>query len=415
MKAKQRKKQKQMELEQSQKKKTDSSKHSEIPKKKLISIPSQKTEIKNEENSDEINNMNKIQNIPASRPANNVDVEKISQRIKERKERKKRKNKIENIEPVFVDNNINENQNNNISNNNNNINLNNSEKENKNAYDSESVAPIPVLQKNNINPIQAENVNNNNNINHKIISVSSSSHSINKNEIQSSLSTPNYQFLSKQYYEIKPENIKDFLINTNPDKPIIEQKELEVHKMVKLMELKPKAIDIKENKEAENNFTYNLMQKIGENKEYLENQKEIKELKIKVKEEEKKIENLLEDNKKEIKEYMEKITKLQNDLLNSQQGDIFYLEEENKIDEIQIQNLSSTLQRLNEENEREKYRINDLVNGEISSLTNDLNKEISDVQKIKRQLEALGKKKPPRDITKKIEVVMRYMKKNISK
>ena len=413
MKAKQRKKQKQMELEQSQKKKTDSSKNSEIPKKKLISIPSQKTEIKNEENSEEFNNMNKIQNIPASRPANNVDVEKISQRIKERKERKKRKNKVENIEPVFVDNNINENQNNIISNNN--IDLNNNEKENKNAYDSESVAPIPVLQKNNINPIQAENVNNNNNINHKIISVSSSSHSINKNEIQSSISTPNYQFLSKHYYEIKPENIKDFLINTNPDKPVIEQKELEVHKMVKLMELKPKAIDIKENKEAENTFTYNLMQKIGENKEYIENQKEIKELKIKVKEEEKKIENLLEDNKKEIKEYMEKITKLQNDLLNSQQGDIFYLEEENKIDEIQIQNLSSTLQRLNEENEREKYRINDLVNGEISFLTNDLNKEISEVQKIKRQLEALGKKKPPRDITKKIEVVMRYMKKNIFK
>ena len=412
MKAKLRKKQKQMELEQSQKKKTDSSKNSEIPKKKLISIPSQKTEIKNEENSDEINNMNKIQNIPASRPANNVDVEKISQRIKERKERKKRKNKIENIEPVFVDNNVNDNINENV--NNNNINLNNNEKDNKNAYDSESVAPIPVSQKNNINPIQAENINNNN-INHKIISVSSSSHSINKNEIQSSISTPNYQFLSKNYYEIKPENVKDFLINTNPEKPIIEQKEYEVQKMVKLMELKPKAINIKENKEEEQNFTYNLMQKIKENKEYIENQKEIKELKIKIKDEEKKIENLLDDNKKEIKEYIEKITKLQNILLNSQQGDVFYLEEENKIDEIQIQNLSSTLQKLNQENEREKYRINDLVNGEISLLTNDLNKEISEVQKIKRQLEAFGKKKPPRDIIKKIEVVMRYMKKNVSK
>ena len=101
--------------------------------------------------------------------------------------------------------------------------------------------------------------------------------------------------------------------------------------------------------------------------------------------------------------------------MNSQQGDVFYLEEENKINEIQIQNLSSTLQKLNQENEREKYRINDLVNGEISLLTNDLNKEISEVQKIKRQLEAFGKKKPPRDIIKKIEVVMRYMKKNVSK
>ena len=42
---------------------------------------------------------------------------------------------------------------------------------------------------------------------------------------------------------------------------------------------------------------------------------------------------------------------VQNILLNSQQGDVFYLEEETKIDEIQIQNLSSTLQKLNQEND----------------------------------------------------------------
>ena len=177
------------------------------------------------------------------------------------------------------------------------------------------------------------------------------------------------------------------------------------------MELKPKSLNIKSNKEEENNFTYNLMQKIKENKEYKDNQKEIKDLKIKIKEEENKIEMMLENNKEEIKEYIERIIKLQNNLLNSQQGDIFYFEEENKIDEIQIQNLSATYQRLTEENEKEKYRINDLVNGEISLLANDLNKEISEVKKVRHELEVLGKKKPPRDIMKKIEVIMRYAKK----
>ena len=405
MKAIQRKRQKQMEAEQSLKKKTNSSKSSVITKKKLISIPSDY-----QENPDEINN--RIQNIPASRPANNVDVEKISQRIKERKQRKKR-NKIENIEPVFVDNNMNNIINKNIddkTNNNINENINNNAKENKNLYDSESVAPV-LIPKNNINSIQNDKNSNLNNNNHKIISVSSSSHSINKNDIQSAISTPNYQFLSKNYNEIRPENIKNFLINTNPNKPINEQKELEIHKMIKLMELKPKSLNIKSNKEEENNFTYNLMQKIKENKEYKDNQKEIKDLKIKIKEEENKIEMMLENNKEEIKEYIERIIKLQNNLLNSQQGDIFYFEEENKIDEIQIQNLSATYQRLTEENEKEKYRINDLVNGEISLLANDLNKEISEVKKVKHELEVLGKKKPPRDIMKKIEVIMRYAKK----
>ena len=393
MKALQRKKQKQMELEQSLKKKTNSSKSSIITKKKLISVPS---DYQNQENPEEINSMNKIQNIPASRPANNVDVEKISQRIKERKQRKKR-NKKDNLEPVFINDNNNKEDNinnNNINENNNNI------KDNKNIYDSESVAPIPT----------PKNINNNINPN-KIISVSSSSHSINKNEYQSGISTPNYQFLSKNYHEINQENIKNFFNNTNPNKPLEEQKELEIHNMIKLMELKPKSINIKANKEVENNFTHNLMQKIKENKEYKENQKEIKDLKIKIKEEENKIEIMLEKNKEEIKEYIEKIIKLQNNLLNSQQGDIFYFEEENKIDEIQIQNLSATYQKLTEENENERYKINELVNGEVSSLANELNKEINEIKKIKRELEILGKKKPPRDIMKKIEVIMRYANK----
>ena len=432
MKALQRKKKKQMELEQNKKKSIDSSKNNEIPKKKLISIPSDNTiNIKSKENSDEINNMNIIQNIHASRPANNVDVEKISQRKRERRMRKN-KNKNNDIEPVFVDNNTNNNNtnnninndnviNDNINNKNTNTNIINNEKENNNnLYDSESVAPVSGIQNNNINPIQSGGIMN---INHKIISVSSSSHSVNNNinnnninnninEIQSSISTPNYKFLSKNYNEIKAENVKEFLTNTNAEKPYKEQKEQEINKMIKLMELKPKSLDIKKDKEEEQNFTNNLIQNIEEDEDYKENQKKIKELKIKVKEEESKIKQMLESNKEEIKGYIENIIKLQNDLINSQQGDVFSLEEENKIDDIQIQNLSSTYQRLIEDNEKEKQRISYLINGEISELAKELNKEINEVRKIKKQLEIIGKNKPPRDIMKKIEVIMRYKKKN---
>ena len=73
------------------------SSNNELPKKKLISVPSQKDDVKliNPEDFSEINSENKIQNIAASRPANNMDIEKISKRIKERKERRKRKKMLE--------------------------------------------------------------------------------------------------------------------------------------------------------------------------------------------------------------------------------------------------------------------------------------------------------------------------------
>ena len=420
MKAGLRKRKKQLEMEQNLKKMSESSKNEEVPKKKLISIPSQKSNtIKKQEN---IDDMNIIQNIPASRPANNVDVDKISQRVKEKLEKRKRKNKKNNIEPVFIDQNMNNNINNNENNMNNNINNNinndeniNNQKDNKNLYDSESVAPVLGIQNNKINNNQSDkNLNVNNNNNKKIISVSSSKHSYNNKDNkdnQTSLSNPNYLFLSKNYNDIKYENIKEFLDKTNPNKPSNEQKEYEIQKMIKLMEFKPKAVDIKKNKEDENNFPYNLIQKMESDKEYNENQKEIKKLKGKIKEEEDQIEYMLKNNKEEIEQYIEKIIELQNELLNSQKGDIFYLEEENKIDKIQIENLSSAYQRLMEENKKEKEKINKLIIFEIPKLTKELEKEIEKVKKMKHQIEVLGKKKPPSDIMKKIEVVMRYMKK----
>ena len=420
--------------ERKMKRMQEKSKHSteldenDMPKKKLTSIPSKRSDMKlEEENSNEINEDNKIQDIAASRPANNVDVEKISQRLKDRKERRKRKKMIEaGINPTFISSKDNDNNNTNQKEANNNKNYISDKDLNKLAQSVESMGAVPLPKKvnfhgssnknqssidNNINP-KNNNNNNLNNISNKHNSVSSGSSNFNNNDFISMTSTPNYKLLSKNLAQIKNENIEDFLTKTNPNKPSNEEKETEVQKMIEVMKLRPnphnannKAIG-----NAENNYAYNLMQKIEDNDEYYENQKEIKELREKVKEEERKREQMLQRNKEEIQKYIEKIISLQNDLINSNQGDVVALEEANKIDMIQINNLIVTYQRLKEENEREKIKMLNLINKEIIPLQKELKNEINEVQKLKRQLKQWEKKAPPRDLLKKIEVVMKYMK-----
>ena len=402
--------------------------NNEVNKKKIAAIPSIKSEIKitNPENANEINNENIIQNISSSKPGNNMDIEKISQKIKERKEKRKRKNMNESgINPTFKDsnNNINAINENNINNNNSINNNRNRLKEkdsNKLLGSIESMGSITGQKKVNFSikskDINLENNNNiNNNINNKQLSVSSSNNSINNynnKDIPSITSTPNYQLLSKNYANIKNENIEEFLAKTNPDKPSDEQKESEVKKMIEVMDLRPNPKNA--NNQAilndEKNYAYNLTRKIEDNNDYYENQKEIKKLIEIVKEEERNTEQMLERNKEEIQKYIEKIISLQNTLINSKQGDIVALEEANKIDDIQINNLSVTYQRLKEENEKEKNRMLSLINKEIIPLQKELKNEIKEVQNLKNQLLKWDKKAPPRDILKKIEVVMKYMK-----
>ena len=396
--------------------------NNEMIKKKITSIPSIKSEIKitNPENINEINNENKIQNISSSKAGNNMDMEKISQRIKERKEKRKRKNMIESgITPTFKDSNNNINANNtNINNNFNNNRIKLKDKESNKLLGSiESMGSITGQKKVNFSiKSNNNNIEKNNNINinnNKLSSERSSNNSINiNNDIFSVTSTPNYQILSKNFANIKNENIEEFLAKTNPDKPSDEQKESEVKKMIEVMELRPNPKNA--NNIAilndEKGYAYNLTQKIEDNNDYYENQKEIKKLIETVKEEEKNTEQMLERNKEEIQKYIEKIITLQNKLINSKQGDIVALEEANKIDDIQINNLSVTYQRLKEENEKEKNIMLSLINKEIIPLQKELKNEIKEVQNLKNQLLKWDKKTPPRDILKKIEVVMKYMK-----
>ena len=397
--------------------------NNEMIKKKITSIPSIKSEnkITNPENINEINNENKIQNISSSKPGNNMDMEKISQRIKERKEKRKRKNMIDSgINPSLKDSNSNINANNiNINNNiNNNRNKLIERDSNKLLGSLESMGSITGQKKvnfsirSNNNNLENNNIVNINNRQSLSNSSNNSLNNINNNDIPSITSAPNYQLLSKNYANIKNENIEEFLAKTNPDKPSDEQKESEVKKMIEVMDLRPNP------KNANNigilndekNYAYNLTKKIEDNNDYYANQKEIKKLIETVKEEEKNTEQMLEKNKEEIQKYIEKIISLQNTLINSKQGDIVALEEANKIDDIQINNLSVTYQRLKEENEKEKNRMQSLINKEIIPLQKELKNEIKEVQNLKNQLLKWDKKAPPRDILKKIEVVMKYMK-----
>lgn len=403
----------------------------EAGKKKLISIPLKKEEnLDNPENFKEINNENKIQNVAASRPANNMDIEKISQRIRERKEKRRKKNLLDSgviPDPVFVDKNSNKDLNENINeikpNTNNDINKNliNEKDSNKLLQSLESMAPLVSQKKVNFNipsnkTVNINNIldlNNNSNINRRNSNGSSIAYSINNNNDALSVgSIPNYHIFAKKIPTIKNENVEDFLKKTNPDKPLDEQKESEVKRMVKVMNLhpNPKNANNKEILNDENNYVSNLTQKIEDNYNYYENQKEIKELRERVKEEEEITEQKLKRNKEEIQKYIEKILSLQNNLINSKQGDIVALEEENKIYEIQINNYQVTLQRLEEENEKEKKKMHSLINEEIIPLQKELKTEINEVRNLKNQLKYLNKKVPPKDILKKIDVVMKYMK-----
>ena len=70
--------------------------------------------------------------------------------------------------------------------------------------------------------------------------------------------------------------------------------------------------------------------------------------------------------------------------------------------------------RFQEDKEKEEENINYLLNEDIFKLTKELKNEIKEIKKIKRQIKNLGKKKPPNDTMKKIEVVMKYInKKNL--
>lgn len=429
MKAAERKRKKLEELNKQKEKEL----HKKSSKKKFISISSHKDKFSNNNQNkfDIINSHNKIENIAPSRPANNVDPEKIEQRMKDRKERKRIKKLIESgINPVFIQNNDNannnQNNNNNIIENNNNkngdVDSNNikQKESNKLGYSSESMAPLAGKKVNFSLPLNKQlnngnfnianynyNINNNNDIRR------TSSSNSNYNDATSASSAPNYSLLTKNYANIKNENVEEFLKKTNPKKPSDERKEAEVQRMIEIMNLKPnpKNGNNRTNANDSDNYAYNLTQKIeGTADDYYATQKEIKDLKEQVKEEESKMEQMLERNKIEIQNNIEKIIELQNMLINSKQGDIAALEEANKIDVIQMNNLSVTLKRLKEENEKERTQMFNLINKEILPLKKELKNEILEVQRLKKQLLQWNKKAPPKDLLRKIEVVMKYMK-----
>ena len=396
-----------------------------------ILTPLKKENFGNPENINEFNLNKNIKDVTISKPSKNTDIEKTSQKIRERKERGRRKKNTMDSDVTseigFNDKNSNKNINENISikktNSNNSINKNFiNEKDSKQLL--EALEPIPPISQKkvnfnipsnkslNINNIDLNNKPNSNSSSNSNNSIKINNFNINNNDIPSTLPIPNYQLLEKQIPNIKKENVDDFLKKTNPDKPSDEQKQSEVKRMIQVMNLRPNPKNSYNQVilNDKNKYAYNLTQKIEDNYDYYENQKEINELREQVKEEEKNLEEKLKRNREEIQKKIEKIIYLQNKLINSEQGDIVALEEENKIYEIQINNYLVTLKRLEEENMKEKKRMHSLINEEIIPLQKELKAEINEVRNLKNQLKFMNKKVPPKDILKKIEVVMKYMK-----
>ena len=144
---------------------------------------------------------------------------------------------------------------------------------------------------------------------------------------------------------------------------------------------------------------------LGQNLNYIESKKELEQLQQEVKEEEKKLKILMTKNKSEIHDYIETIMYLQNQLMNSPQWDVISLEEENKIDEVKIKNLKEKIEIIKEENEKE---IEEMKKINFDDINSNIKKEIEKVRSLKDTLLKFKGREIPEDITKEIEVIMKY-------
>ena len=144
---------------------------------------------------------------------------------------------------------------------------------------------------------------------------------------------------------------------------------------------------------------------LGQNMNYIESKKELEKLQQEVKEEEKKLNILMTKNKTDIHDYIEKIMNLQNQLMNSPQWEVITLEEENKIDEVKIKNLKEKIEIIKEENEKE---IEEMKKINFDDINSNIRKEIEKVRSLKEILLKFKGREIPDDITKEIEVIMKY-------
>ena len=200
------------------------------------------------------------------------------------------------------------------------------------------------------------------------------------------------KYSNKYLWSQNEENFNNFLETTNPNKPNATERNKDLNKMIRILNLK----------------TTSDKFEIKENEKYKESKKEYEKLKKKLNNEEKNLNELINNNKNITQSYIEKIIYLQNQLINSPQGDILSLEETNKLDEIQINNLIDTIYKNKEEYENEKEEIKILINTQIEPIKNELIKEIEKIRNLKNELIHLKGKELPQEIKKKIQVVLKY-------
>jgi hypothetical protein len=253
--------------------------------------------------------------------------------------------------------------------------------------ENENMVSNPIIKRSSIitqlkAPIAANNQDSSTNINNNLF--------FKEKELKPTLSSKKNS--NKYILSQKQENFDNFLESTNPNKPDIKERKEDLNKMIQILNLKISSDKFE----------------IKENEKYKESKKEYEKLKKILINEEKNLNELLNNNKITTQSYIEKIIYLQNQLINSPQGDILSLKESNKLDEVQINNLIDTIYKNKEEFEIEKEEIKILINTQIEPIKNELIKEIEKIRNLKNELIHLKGKELPQEIKKKIQVVLKY-------
>jgi hypothetical protein len=253
--------------------------------------------------------------------------------------------------------------------------------------ENENMVSNPIIKRSSIitqlkAPIAANNQDSSTNINNNLF--------FKEKELKPTLSSKKNS--NKYILSQKQENFDNFLESTNPNKPDLKERKEDLNKMIQILNLKISSDKFE----------------IKENEKYKESKKEYEKLKKILINEENNLNELLNNNKITTQSYIEKIIYLQNQLINSPQGDILSLKESNKLDEVQINNLIDTIYKNKEEFEIEKEEIKILINTQIEPIKNELIKEIEKVKKLKNELIQLKGKELPLEIKNKIQIVLKY-------
>jgi hypothetical protein len=135
--------------------------------------------------------------------------------------------------------------------------------------------------------------------------------------------------------------------------------------------------------------------------------KKLEELKEKVEKYEEENKNLYNQFIDKENIYIDKIKTLERKMLTSEKADAIFLQKQNKEYELTINNLNRNIRKISSENESESIRFKSMI-GELMMLKDQLAEEISAMELLNGQINAVNATKPQAKSNKKVELVVKY-------